>query len=188
MGSAISLFASKGYAGTSMREIAASVGIKAASLYSHCPEGKAQLLRLSLHDIFNKFLRYVTADLRYEMTPLEQLESLVHSHVSWQITFGEEALAWDTLVKQFGVVGVLGEETFAEIWQTQRPYHLYFNSLVAETTNSFERAVEIATAIRTMCDQAASWIEPEDDPENAPNIVKERIWWLSRRLLAIPGS
>lgn len=183
MASAISLFARKGYAGTSMREIAASVGIKAASLYSHCPDGKEQLLRLSLHDIFNKFLRYVTEDLRYEMTPMEQLESVVRAHVSWQLTFGEQAMAWDALVRQFGVVGVLEDDALAQVHEKQKLYHLYVDALVSETTLFADRVPEVSTAIRTMCDQAASWILPGDASEAAHGLAGERIWWLSRQLI-----
>jgi AcrR family transcriptional regulator len=41
---ALTLFAERGYATTSMRELAGRVGMKAASLYSHYPGGKDDLL------------------------------------------------------------------------------------------------------------------------------------------------
>ena len=45
---AAELFLAKGYAGVSLREVAAALGIRAASLYHHCPAGKAELYRRSL--------------------------------------------------------------------------------------------------------------------------------------------
>lgn len=42
------LFLEKGYAGVSLRAVAAELGIRAASLYHHCPAGKAELYERSL--------------------------------------------------------------------------------------------------------------------------------------------
>jgi AcrR family transcriptional regulator len=46
--SAARLFLSRGYRGVSLRELAEELGIKAASLYHHCPGGKAELYVRSL--------------------------------------------------------------------------------------------------------------------------------------------
>jgi AcrR family transcriptional regulator len=44
------LFLAHGFVSVSQREIAAAVGIKAASLYHHCPGGKAELYERSVQD------------------------------------------------------------------------------------------------------------------------------------------
>lgn len=41
---ALAMFADRGYAATSMRDLAGQLGLKAASLYSHYPDGKDDLL------------------------------------------------------------------------------------------------------------------------------------------------
>jgi len=45
---AAKLFLSRGYRSVSLRDLAAELGIKAASLYHHCPGGKAELYVRSL--------------------------------------------------------------------------------------------------------------------------------------------
>ncbi len=184
MASAIALFASKGYAGTSMREIAATVNIKAASLYSHWPRGKKQLLEESLRTIFVKFLRYVISDLNSEMSPGEQIEAVIRSHLSWQLTFGEPAMAWDMLVQQYGVINVLRGEALEDIHSSQQMYHGYLDALVEETSSVPERATDISIAVRTMCDQVATWLEPGGNIAEAHARVTERVWWLCQRLIA----
>lgn len=183
MASAIALFASKGYAGTSMREIASSVNIKAASLYSHWPRGKEQLLEDSLHEIFNKFLAFVTANITGNSSSLEQLETVVRSHLSWQITFGEQAMAWDMLVQQYGVTNVLSRNALELIRSNQQMYHGYLEVLVRETARQPSRASDISIAIRTMCDQVASWFIKGEDSLVEQSQAIDRVWWLCRQLI-----
>ena len=42
------MFLARGYAGVSLRSLARALGIEAASLYHHCPRGKAELYRRTL--------------------------------------------------------------------------------------------------------------------------------------------
>lgn len=154
---AMSLFTKKGYAGTSMREIAAQVGIKAASLYSHVPEGKEQLLRLGLHSILNEFLAFLIGDIRFDMDAGEQLRSVLAKHVTWQLDFGEQALAWDAAINQFGVAGVLDEATIESVRSEQRLYHDYLRDLVAEGSPG-QPTEDLATVLLVICDHAHRWL------------------------------
>lgn len=183
LATAISLFTRKGYAGTSMREIAAQVGIKAASLYAHCPEGKEQLLRLSLHSILAEFLAFITQPIRFEMDPAEQLWTLVSRHIRWQLETADQALAWDAAINQFGVVGVLDDDALASIRAEQNLYHGYLEALVATAAADPLSAADTATALRIMCDQAAAWAADPRDPAADVEGIIARIRALGERLL-----
>jgi AcrR family transcriptional regulator len=73
---ALTLFAQRGYEGVSMRDIAAAVGIKAASLYNHY---------VNKEDIFNSIIDEMSA--RYEKaalelrTPLGEAESVADQYI-----------------------------------------------------------------------------------------------------------
>lgn len=189
LSTAISLFTRKGYAGTSMREIAARVGIQAASLYGHAPEGKEQLLRLGLHSILNRFLDYITRDIRPEMSPRDQLHAIVTAHATWQLVYGDQALAWDAAINQFGVAGVLDDASLADVRRVQALYHDYLESLVAAECADASAAADVAAAIRILCDQAPSWLDrpgQADDPGVREEIVG-RVWNLAVHLLGLPA-
>lgn len=189
---AMSLFTKKGYAGTSMREIAAAVGIRAASLYAHCPEGKEQLLKVGLTTIFNRFLAYVTHDVGFDMSAVSQLRSVVQRHVTWQLDFGEQALAWDAAINQFGVAGVLDESTVADVRMKQALYHDYFDALVGAAKTSDVDAADAGTAVRVLCDRVHDWLptrvgEQSEILTEHKELVVGRIQALVDQLLQLPS-
>lgn len=184
LATAMTMFTRRGYAGTSMRDIAKEVGIKAASIYAHCPEGKEQMLHLALQATFDQFLEYITREIRFEMTPLEQLRSLFRRHVQWQLEVGERAMAWDAAINQFGVLGVLSDEALSSVRRTQALYHAYHLSLVQDVavTGSPE---DSAIALRVLCDQAPEWAAG-DTRAGAPDDRPIRLSELAARILGIP--
>ena len=72
------LFAEKGYAATSMRDLAKAVGIEAASLYSHVGS-KEELLRDICFGIANEF--FGATDFDETTNPLHRLELMIAGHV-----------------------------------------------------------------------------------------------------------
>lgn len=184
---AMSLFTRKGYAGTSMREIASHVNMQAASLYSHYPGGKEQMLREGLHSILRDFLAFLIPDIRPEMTAEEQLHSLIRRHITWQLDFSDRALAWDAAIEQFGVAGVLDEEEILSVRREQRLYHDYLRDLVAAVVDG-QRAGEMTTVILALCDQAHRWLPEEGKPRKQAvsaqerDLVVEQLWRVIARL------
>lgn len=71
LGAAIELFAQKGYSGVSMREIAANVNIKAASIYNHYT-GKEALL--------DAIVNYFRSQLHSEVYPHFENENSLNIH------------------------------------------------------------------------------------------------------------
>lgn len=77
---ATALFSEKGYHGTSMREVAAAVGIRAGSLYNHFP-GKEDLLFQIAHGVMVELLEGGRAAIAAHDEPAAKLRALVHWHV-----------------------------------------------------------------------------------------------------------
>ena len=129
LSTAIAMFARRGFAGTSMRDLGAEVGIRAASLYSRFPDGKDQLLREALSAVFDEFLGFVTEPIDAGDPPARQLRHVLDRHVAWQLLSGDKAPAWDAAINQFGVEGALTAEFEHTLRRRQRLYHGYVEDL-----------------------------------------------------------
>ena len=77
---AAKLFHSKGYAATSMREIAAAVGIEASSLYNHI-KGKDALLEELCFKVSDAFRSQMDEVGQLQISPLEKLEAIFRYHI-----------------------------------------------------------------------------------------------------------
>jgi AcrR family transcriptional regulator len=81
---AAELFHQQGVHATSMRQIAAHVGIKAASLYNHFP-GKQDLLFSIAYGTMRDMLRLATRALSRESTPEGRLRAFIQTHTLYCI-------------------------------------------------------------------------------------------------------
>lgn len=78
---ATELFKEKGYSGTSMRDIAAKVGVEAPSLYSHY-ENKEAILQNICFTMAHKFLdSFEEINTERDETYVEQLQQVIRKHV-----------------------------------------------------------------------------------------------------------
>src|SRR5678815_4055214 len=86
---AAAMFREKGYAATSMRDLADTVGIEAASLYNHI-KSKSEMLQEIIFRIAND--AYVQLDeLENEgLSPLQKIESILRFHIRMNIERFEE--------------------------------------------------------------------------------------------------
>jgi AcrR family transcriptional regulator len=86
---AAAMFREKGYAATSMRDLADTVGIEAASLYNHI-KSKAEMLQEIIFRIAND--AYVQLDdLEDEgLSPLQKIESILRFHIKMNVERFEE--------------------------------------------------------------------------------------------------
>jgi len=76
---AIELFARRGFAATSMRDIAKSSGLSLAGLYHHFP-GKEELLYRIQEDAYERLMTPLR-QLPPDMTPALKIERIIHNHV-----------------------------------------------------------------------------------------------------------
>ena len=74
------MFREKGYAGTSMRDLANAVGIEAASLYNHI-KSKEELLLLICVDVAQDFFDALDEIKDVEMPAEEKLALVIEKHV-----------------------------------------------------------------------------------------------------------
>lgn len=84
---ALKLFAERGYAATSVRDVAAAVGVKAATIYAHYPSKEhilAELCRLG-HEEQYRCVR--AAVLRGGSHPADQIVAYVRAHVGFHTTY-----------------------------------------------------------------------------------------------------
>jgi AcrR family transcriptional regulator len=79
---ATELFYEKGYHATSMREVAAAVGIKAASVYNHF-SSKEDILFEITHGTMKEMLAGARAEISAASSPEAQLRRLVEFHVRY---------------------------------------------------------------------------------------------------------
>lgn len=77
---AAKLFREKGFAATSMRDLASSVGMEAASLYNHI-DNKEELLETICRSIAQKHSENLTKLNGETLTALEKIERLIRHHI-----------------------------------------------------------------------------------------------------------
>lgn len=169
---AITEFTGRGYAGTSMRQIAEGCGIKAASLYAHFPDGKEQLLREALRDIFDEFLAHLVKPITVDMDDETQFRVVVRQHITWQLR--RKAVAWDAAVRQFGVAEILDQAGVARERERQEIYHSYMASLIASLRNE-SNVRDRMTAVVILCDQAPMWLDPLRPAAEQEDEIVERV-------------
>lgn len=74
------LFKERGYAGTSMRDLAKEVGIEAASLYNHLAS-KEELLYEMCFDIAEQFFAAFNNAIATEKSPSKKLKAAMRAHI-----------------------------------------------------------------------------------------------------------
>ena len=72
------MFREKGYAGTSMRDLANAVGIEAASLYNHI-KSKSELLHELVFNVANRFMVKLDEIESEEISSLQKMEKILRS-------------------------------------------------------------------------------------------------------------
>ncbi|WP_264796446.1 TetR/AcrR family transcriptional regulator [Arthrobacter mangrovi] len=82
---AVSLFATRGFAATGIRELGAAAGINSATLY-HYVGSKEELLVSIMRDCLDEMIRSGSEALRRSAEPAIQLAGLISSHVGFTAT------------------------------------------------------------------------------------------------------
>lgn len=183
---AIKLFAAQGYAFTSMRDIGAAAGIKAASIYAHFAGGKEQLLAEALEEVLRDFQTFVVEPMRADQSHIEQLEHLVRRHVTFHIQHASLTESWDVLLDVDRLAKLLPAPAHDCIAKRRALYHDLVKALVAVIKPSDQLAYARSEAILTLCDRASSWRELGQSlpAEQMPDFI----WSLTRAILWNSGD
>lgn len=146
------MFREKGFAATSMRDLAESVGIEAASLYNHI-RSKNEILEAICFDVANRFNANMDIMEAGPLGTIVKIESLLRFHIRQMIDNYEEVYVCDREWKHL-------EEPYLSNFQNQRrAYRKKFASVIEEGIRKNEiRKIDAPTSVLIML-HAVSGIE-----------------------------
>lgn len=162
------LFYEKGYHASTMREVAAGVGIQAGSLYNHYA-GKAELLSRIARDVMEDLLAGGQRALASHADPHEQLRELIRSHVVYHAEHRFRAKVADDQLHALEP----GER--AEVIAIRDAYERLWRDVIEAGRSAHGWAVPdtpvVTFAITTMCTAVDVWyreggrLSPDDIAE-----------------------
>lgn len=149
---AAAMFREKGFAATSMRDLAESVGIEAASLYNHI-RSKNEILEAICFEVANRFTANLDTVEHTNQSSISKTESLLRFHIQQMINHYEEVYVSDREWKHL-------TEPFLSNFQNQRrTYRKRFAAIVEEGIQKKEiKKIDAATSVLIML-HAVSGIE-----------------------------
>ncbi len=164
-----------GYAGMTMRQIAALLQIKAASLYYHFPS-KQEILFDLMQATAAELLRGLREILASGEPPEAQLEQAIRWHVLFHTRKREEAFISHSELRS------LTPENLETILKLRREYEKIFDSILrsCQRADGFtgEKPAVIRNSILTMCTATAGWFSPGG--ELTAEQVAEKLWQFVR--------
>ncbi|MES1217988.1 MAG: TetR/AcrR family transcriptional regulator [Bacteroidota bacterium] len=149
---AAAMFREKGFAATSMRDLAESVGIEAASLYNHI-RSKNEILEAICFNVANRFTANMEDIEASRESSIQKVETLLRFHIRQMVDNYEEVYVSDREWKHL-------EDPYLSNFQTQRrSYRKRFAAIVEEGIQKKEiKKVDASTAVLIML-HAISGIE-----------------------------
>jgi TetR/AcrR family transcriptional regulator, cholesterol catabolism regulator len=149
---AAAMFREKGFAATSMRDLAESVGIEAASLYNHI-RSKNEILEAICFSVANRFNTNMETIESSQSTSIQKLETLLRFHIQQMVGNYEEVYVSDREWKHL-------EDPYLSNFQNQRrSYRKRFAAIIEEGIQRKEiKKIDASTAVLIML-HAISGIE-----------------------------
>ena len=138
---AAAMFREKGFAATSMRDLAETVGIEAASLYNHI-RSKNEILEAICFDVANRFNTNIELLEASKQSSIPKVESLLRFHIRQMVENYEEVYVSDREWKHL-------EEPYLSNFQNQRRnYRKRFAAIIELGINSGEiNKIDASTAV-----------------------------------------
>ncbi|MBL7710059.1 MAG: TetR family transcriptional regulator [Chitinophagaceae bacterium] len=149
---AAAMFREKGFAATSMRDLAESVGIEAASLYNHI-RSKNEILEAICFDVANRFNTNIDIVEASNQNSINKVETLLRFHIQQMVDNYEEVYVADREWKHL-------EDPYLSNFQNQRrTYRKKFAGIIEEGIRKNElRKIDAPTSVMMML-HAVSGIE-----------------------------
>ncbi|HRO69556.1 MAG TPA: TetR/AcrR family transcriptional regulator [Chitinophagaceae bacterium] len=149
---AATMFRQKGFAATSMRDLAETVGIEAASLYNHI-RSKNEILEAICFDVANRFNNNMALIESGIQSSIAKIETLLRFHIRQMVEKYEEVYVSDREWKHL-------EEPYLSNFQNQRSnYRKKFAAIIESGIQKNEiRKIDAPTAVLIML-HAVSGIE-----------------------------
>ena len=168
---ATALFKERGYAGTSVRDLAAAVGIEAASIYSHM-SGKEEILQRICFKMAHKFLDALnTLMANQSLSPETMLKSAIRQHVLIIANnLPSSAVFWNEW-------RYMSEPFFTDFVNMQRDYEQKFRQIIKEGVEQgafhIENITFITMAILSSLNGVAKWHDYTLAPEELASAFAE---------------
>ena len=135
------MFREKGFSATSMRDLAESVGIEAASLYNHI-KSKNEILEAICFEVANRFNTNMDAIEAGNQNPINKVETLLRFHVQQMVGNYEEVYVSDREWKH------LDEPYLSNFHNQRRSYRKRFAAIIEEGIRKNEiRKIDAPTAV-----------------------------------------
>jgi AcrR family transcriptional regulator len=138
---AAAMFREKGFAATSMRDLAESVGIEAASLYNHI-RSKNEILEAICFNVANRFNQNMEAIEATHDNSIQKVETLLRFHIRQMVENYEEVYVSDREWKHL-------EEPYLSNFQNQRrSYRKRFAAIIESGIQKNEiKKIDSSTAV-----------------------------------------
>lgn len=149
---AAAMFREKGFAATSMRDLAETVGIEAASLYNHI-RSKNEILETICFEVANRFNANIEVVESDNQSSIKKIETLLRFHIRQMVDHYEEVYVSDREWKHL-------DEPYLSNFQTQRRnYRKKFAAIIESGIQKNEiRKIDAPTAVLILL-HAVSGIE-----------------------------
>jgi AcrR family transcriptional regulator len=164
------LFKQKGYAATTMREIAEQVGMEAASMYNHI-KGKDELLVDICFRIADEYIVQLTKIETQFSSPIEKIKELIRLHI--RIVFED----MDGISVANNEWKHLPEADLIKFKAARRDYETRFAKIIEEGIEQGElNNMNVSVALFTIL-SAVRWVELwyKSDRGISPEILEENI-------------
>jgi AcrR family transcriptional regulator len=146
------LFREKGFGAASMRDLAETLGIEAASLYNHI-RSKNEILESICFNVANRFNTHLDEIETSSNTPLKKIETLLRFHIQQMLDNYEEVIVSDREWKHL-------EDPYLSNFRTQRRnYRKRLAAIIEDGIKKGEiKKIDAPTAVVILL-QAVSGIE-----------------------------
>jgi AcrR family transcriptional regulator len=149
---AAALFREKGYAASSMRDLAEKVGVEAASLYNHI-KSKSEILQDICFTVANRFITQIEKVESSKEAAISKIETILRFHIHEMIHHYEEVYVSDREWKH------LEEPYLTNFHSLRRSYRKRFAAIIEEGIRNKEiKNIDAPTAVLIML-HAVSGIE-----------------------------
>ncbi len=172
---AIRLFGKQGYSGTSMRDIAAAVGVLPGSLYAHIASKEALLADI-VEDGVNRFLAAVHPHTESDATPTAKLRAMMIAHVAVVADNPERSLV------VFHQWRYLGDDNIQAAIGKRRDYEQAFIGVIDDgmKAGAFRADLNLRIAVLAILgalNWTPEWLSPDGrlSPEEVGEIIADTL-------------
>jgi AcrR family transcriptional regulator len=135
------IFREKGFGAASMRDLAETLGIEAASLYNHI-RSKNEILESICFNIANRFNTQLDEIEAGTLTPVKRIEAILRFHIQQMIENHEEVIVSDREWKH------LDEPYLSNFHNQRRIYRKRFAAIIEEAIKKGEvKKIDAPTAV-----------------------------------------